>query len=90
MVFLGGYGGIAAAKYYERNGLHLDQAKKLASLLAEATGFDNYEEMMAPIRESHFADYPFISKVRLYALWISLHIGIALIGLALTGAILAN
>lgn len=90
MVFLGGYGGLAAAKYYERNGLHIDQAKKLASLLAETTGFENYEAMMAPVRESHLAGHPFISKVRLYALWISLHVGIALIGLALTGAILVS
>jgi hypothetical protein len=88
LVLLGVYGGLSAPKYYERNGLHLAQAKRLADALAELSGLENYEMMMQPVRDDYFSSHPFMSRVRLYVLWISLHVVLALIGLALSVIIL--
>jgi hypothetical protein len=90
LVPLGLYGALACAKYYERNGLHLEQAKRLADLLCEVSGLENYESMMAPVRSRYSSSHRIMSRVRLYAMWISLHLALAVLGAVLTIVVLAS
>jgi hypothetical protein len=90
MILLGTYGALASAKYYERNGLHLEQAEKLADLIMEKAGLQNYEEMMQPIRDEYFGKHPNISRMRLNKLWVALHVCVAGIGVILTLLVLVG
>ncbi len=90
LVGLGVYGVLACLKYHERSVLHHRAARlfsrriedRLPSLLIN----DGWAELHAQQRHR----FPRVFKVRLYALWIALHVGVAASGAALSLVIFAH
>ncbi len=79
---LGGYGALTVAKYYERASYHLSQARALTAVLVKM-GVLGSEEELAENRTRHYASFPRLHRVRLYHLWIGLHLGVCAYGIAL-------
>ena len=84
IILLGIYGSLTVAKYYERSRYHLQQARALTSTLRER-GDLGPEEPLDVARDGHLQQFPRLGTVRLHLLWVTLHIGITLFGLALLG-----
>ena len=83
VIVTGLYGALSAAKYHERADYHLSQARVLTRILVEADALPDSGAVLEEARQAHYGRYPRLSRLRLYWLWISLHIGIALYGAAL-------
>lgn len=88
-VLLGALGAMACAKYYERFQMHMTEAQKLRKRLDETHPQLQLEQDWASARSEHSRRYRWLYRVRLHHLWVGLHIGIAVLGLVLTIAILA-
>ncbi|WP_395758516.1 hypothetical protein OIE82_08495 [Streptomyces althioticus] len=78
----GVYGAVAVAKYYERASYHLTQARALTRDLADR-GVLGSDEGLARARAAHYREFPRLHRIRLYRLWVGLHLAIAFYGLAL-------
>uniref|UniRef100_A0AAU2A2Y0 Uncharacterized protein n=1 Tax=Streptomyces sp. NBC_00093 TaxID=2975649 RepID=A0AAU2A2Y0_9ACTN len=84
MTFLGLYGVIACLKFRERFDLHNKLAVTLRDqVLALHPGLE-VQAAWSSAYGAHLSKYPRLFKVRLYALWVVLHAGIALVGSALS------
>lgn len=82
IVVIGVYGALAVAKYHERAAYHLSQARALTKLLVELGSLGSEEELDRQ-RNAHYREFRLLHRVRLYAIWASLHVLISLYGLAL-------
>ncbi|CAL9582094.1 hypothetical protein SUDANB106_05067 [Streptomyces sp. enrichment culture] len=78
----GVYGAVAVAKYYERASYHLSQARALTRDLTDQ-GVLGSDERLVRARAAHYRAFPRLHRIRLYRLWIGLHLTIALYGLSL-------
>ena len=83
IVVVGLYGAIAVAKYHERADYHLSQARALTQALIEAGALANHDNVLDEFRATHYHKYPRLHRLRLNWLWIGLHFGIAVYGVAL-------
>jgi transcriptional regulator with XRE-family HTH domain len=88
-VLLGTFGAMACAKYYERFQMHMTEAQILRKRLDEAHPRLRLENDWTAARSEHSQRYRWLYQLRLHHLWVGLHIGIAIVGLALTIAELA-
>lgn len=79
---LGIYGALTVAKYYERATYHLSQARALTATLA-SLGTLGPESELDERRAEHYRQFPRLHRLRLHHLWVSLHLGVTLYGLAL-------
>jgi hypothetical protein len=89
MIGTGLYGALAVAKYHERARYHLMQARALTKTL-EDSGVLPDDSRLQSFRDSHYADYPRLHKVRLHLLWTGLHLAIAVYGVVLAVVILVG
>ena len=76
------YGALATAKYHERAHYHLLQARALTNTL-KAMNVLADDPHLAQYRETHYAAYPRLSRIRLHWLWTGLHLTIAVFGAVL-------
>ena len=83
IVVTGLYGALAAAKYHERAGYHLQQAQALTRVLVEAGGLADSSIALGEFRQAHYREYPRLSRLRLHWLWTRLHLGVAVYGAVL-------
>jgi hypothetical protein len=83
VVGVGLYGAVTAAKYHERADYHLTQARVLTRTLREMGALTADDAPQRQSREAHYRAYPRLHRVRLYLLWIGLHLGIAAFGVIL-------
>ncbi|MEV2193448.1 hypothetical protein AB0I02_21030 [Streptomyces phaeochromogenes] len=84
IALLGAYGAIACMKFRERSALHGLQALHLRVKLGNLHPGLEIEPGWADTYRTQEARYPRLNKIRLYALWVSLHIGITTVGCVLT------
>ncbi|CCH15576.1 hypothetical protein [Micromonospora lupini] len=87
---LGAYGGVLSAKYYERFRFHLAEAAALRQRLNERFAALDLEAMQAAVYTNQAAAFPRLIRIPLYGLWVTLHGIVAIAGLILTGAVIAN
>ena len=90
LVLLGIFGALSSAKYYERFKLHLREAGALRQKIDERFPQLGLGELAKETWRTQRLDYPRLTKIPLYGLWIALHIGITLVGALATLAILAR
>ncbi|MEU1164227.1 hypothetical protein ABZ372_27900 [Streptomyces sp. NPDC005921] len=80
MMLLGSYGALACMKYRERLALHDAQAVSLRKKLGDLHPGLSIEAGWADTYQSQQARFPKLFSLRLYALWVALHLGIATVG----------
>jgi hypothetical protein len=83
IIAAGGYGVLAAGKYYERATYYRGQARALTAHLVEAGVFPDTRDALAAARVEHAKQQPVLIHLGLYRLWIGLQLGISLVGLVL-------
>ncbi|MET8526774.1 hypothetical protein [Micromonospora sp. NPDC005172] len=83
IVMIGTFGAVLSAKYHERAAYHLGQARALTATLKDMKALGE-DVNIVERRQSHYAAFPRMNRVRLHALWTGLHVAVALYGLALT------
>ena len=88
LVVVGLFGAVASAKFYERFRLHNRQARRITDQLVEHLPDLAVDNAYTQARTQHNMRYRFLTKIRLHHLWISLHLAIAITGVALTVAIM--
>lgn len=84
MMLLGSYGALACMKYRERSALHCAQALSLRTKLGALYPSLSIERGWADTYRAQQARFPRLFRVRLYALWVALHAGVAVVGGVLT------
>jgi len=89
LVVVGLLGAVASAKFYERFRLHNRQARRITDQLAAFLPDLAVDDAYTEARTQHYAQYRFLTKIRLHHLWISLHLAIAATGFVLTVAIMS-
>lgn len=82
-VAIGLYGALAAAKFHERANYHLLQARALTKALVEAGALPDSKDALQEYRESHYANYPRLARIRLNWLWTGINLGVAVYGVVL-------
>lgn len=80
LLFLGIWGIVISAKYYERFRLHVCIVGRLMKWLEARHPKATLSELGAKAEQKHKPDHPVTSRVRLHWLWYSLHIGIVVLG----------
>jgi hypothetical protein len=84
MMLLGLYGALASLKYRERVALHAAQAQSLRGKLSTLHPRLEIESGWASTYGNQQAQFPRLFNLRLYAIWLVLHVGVAAIGITLT------
>jgi len=90
LCMLGIFGALIAAKYYERQQMHMSGAQTLRWRLNELFPELHIEEDWSQNRSRHQQRFTMLYKVRLYYLWVTMHVGIAVTGFVLTVVMLTN
>jgi hypothetical protein len=80
MAFLGLYGALSCLKYRERFALHTSRARRLRVELDRLDPSLSLEAGRREVKEQHRSRFPLLSRVRIYALWVVFHAGIAVGG----------
>ena len=89
LIVIGVFGVIATAKLYERFRYHYAVMREIRKNLETLQPDTALEASMEVAWQGHAKKYPFIStKIRLYAVWLTLHFLIAASGLVYTLVIL--
>ncbi|HWU10210.1 MAG TPA: hypothetical protein VN520_28200 [Streptomyces sp.] len=83
------YGAVTVAKYYERASYHLSQARALTRDLVDL-GILGTGERLAQARADHYRAFPRMHRIRLYRLWVILHVAVGLYGLSLLSVCVAT
>ncbi|MER5462038.1 hypothetical protein ABT010_15370 [Streptomyces sp. NPDC002668] len=84
MMLLGSYGALACMKYRERYALHDAQALSLRKKLGDLHPSLSIDSGWADTYRRQQARFPKLFRLRLYALWVALHVGVAAVGGALS------
>ncbi|WP_326668445.1 MULTISPECIES: hypothetical protein [unclassified Streptomyces] len=90
MALLGAYGVLACLKYHERSRLHGSQAHQLRLQLTELHPRIDLDAGWTQVFTEQRAQFPLLYRLRLYLIWVSLHAGICIGGLAMTIAALSR
>ncbi|MFE7778510.1 hypothetical protein ACFU5O_32455 [Streptomyces sp. NPDC057445] len=80
MMLLGLYGALSCLKYRERFSLHSSQARRLRIELGRIDPTFSIEAGRQETKRRHRSRFSFLVKIRLYALWVAIHAGVAVIG----------
>jgi hypothetical protein len=88
LIVLGLYGAIASAKLYERHQFHIERLKYWRKKLNELHPKTELEALKELAVQSHNARFPWLKNVRLYYLWVFLHLIIMIAGIVITAVIL--
>ncbi|MET9909973.1 hypothetical protein ABZZ74_24735 [Streptomyces sp. NPDC006476] len=84
MTLLGLYGALACLKYRERSALHAAQAQSLRGKLSALHAGLEIEPGWAGTYRDQQAQFPKLFNLRLYVIWLALHVGVAAIGITVT------
>lgn len=84
ITLLGAYGAVACMKFHERFALHDLQALRLRIKLGSLHPELEIESGWADTYRAQEARHPRLNRIRLYALWVALHVGITVGGFVLT------
>ncbi|SRR6266496_1833070 len=85
LIVLGLFGILASAKLYERAKLHSDRAKRLRKRIDELHPPLQAQALLDSSDEEHYLKYGILAtKIRLHAIWLTLHSMIALLGIVYT------
>ncbi|MFG1808222.1 hypothetical protein [Streptomyces sp. NPDC049040] len=84
MFMLGAFGAVACTKYGERWAVHYGQATALHRAIGLRHGSLDLPGLVAASRAEHQAEFPRISKVKIWVLWVGLHSAISAGGLVLS------
>lgn len=84
LTVLGIYGAIASEKLYERFQFFVNRGGRLSRRVDELHPNCKLVEINRDFEIQHKKEYPRLSRIRLHILWLSLHLAIALGGLALS------
>ena len=90
LIVLGVYGAIASQKLYERHCYFSDRSGLWRSKISQLHPQLEIDKIKAEAAFQHTQRFKRIEKVRLYRLWLMLHIFVALAGLMLTIIILSS
>jgi len=90
LIALGLFGSLVTVKLYELFHYHHDKAKAWQKRLDELHPTASANNLERAAENEHLRRYPLRRKLRLYALWIVLHVVIAGVGLILTAIVLAQ
>ncbi|MGA9348400.1 MAG: hypothetical protein WBW48_06285 [Anaerolineae bacterium] len=88
LIPLGLYGALTSAKLYERGEFHINITKFWRKQIAELCPDVQLLQLREMAKSDHAAKFRVLTKVRLHDLWLGLHIGIVLVGVVLTLAII--
>jgi hypothetical protein len=77
---LGLFGALISAKYFERFKMHMDGAQLLRRRLNDLHPELYLEDDWAANRLQHESNYRILARIRLEHLWVTTHLGIALLG----------
>lgn len=88
LIVLGVYGAIATEKLYERYTFHSERARHYLKRIDELHPTAQVWALRSQADAKHSAEAKRLVKLRLHALWTSLHVGISITGLVLTALIL--
>ncbi|MEV6506780.1 hypothetical protein OG194_21285 [Streptomyces sp. NBC_01288] len=80
MMLLGSYGALACMKYRERQALHDAQALSLRKKLGDLHPSLSIDAGWADTYQRQQLRFPKLFRLRLYALWVALHLGVAAAG----------
>lgn len=89
LIGMGLFGALMCAKYRERAGYHLSQARALTAAVIAAGNLPELGEALAQARDAHAARHRWMLRVRLGWMWIGLHLVVATLGGALLIVVLA-
>ena len=84
LILLGIYGAVTSQKLYERHCYFSDRAGLWRDKLSEIHPNLQISQIRNDARTQHSARFKRLEKIRLYSLWLILHLFVALIGLVLT------
>lgn len=91
LIFLSIYGILATYKYYERFRLHTTRVGRLMDKLDELEPSISLNEIEKIADTKHKTNFPRLSKIRLFRIWLFLHYGFSILGfINLIIAILKN
>lgn len=81
IAFLGVFGIITSAKYYERFRSAASHVGRAMEKLQKVCPDVDLDEIETKSKAVHYKRYPYLSKLRLHWLWQWLHVGILFVGL---------
>jgi hypothetical protein len=84
IVILGLFGALLCAKHYERFEMHAERYRKYRDELEQLLPSTKIRQLKEEADKKHNRRYPRLHKVRLFWLWVGIHLGIAVFGLALS------
>ncbi|QTR53199.1 hypothetical protein [Thiothrix unzii] len=84
LIILGLYGAIVSAKLYERHQFHISRLTSWRKKIDELNPDTKLEALKSEANISHYQRFPVIKKIKLYYLWMALHLMIAFGGVILT------
>lgn len=98
MMLVGAYGAVSTGKYFERWYRHWHRAAGYRSQLLELypeieLKLSRYSYSTAARKTDRYEEeatnrFPWLSKLKLYRLWVGFHLGVLLLGVALTIVVL--
>jgi hypothetical protein len=80
LIFIGIYGALITAKFYERSEVSMFLVKHWRKRIDELCPESRLLEYSKAALQEHAQNYTILRKVRLYFLWIFLHLSVAIIG----------
>lgn len=82
LVVVNVYGLIMSLKHYERSRLHVGVAGKYRDIISQASALagNTLNDMRSAGQSAHADRFPWIARVRAYALWSGLHLVLAVVG----------
>lgn len=86
---VGIFGTLACAKLSEAADFHLERARFLHGRIDELHPNAHLRKLREEADSKHKAAFPRLERLRVYQLWLALHVAIALIGIVLTLVIIA-
>jgi hypothetical protein len=94
MIVVGAYGAISSAKYFERwmrhwrrsAGYRAQLLRMYPDIEPTLQGFSySREQSKSDLYEMEISDrFPVLSKIRLHRLWVGFHVGVVVLGVALS------
>jgi len=90
LILVGIFGVLMSAKYYERFRLHLREAGAIRQKLDERYPELEITRLVTTAYDEQSQEFPYLTKLPLYGLWVSLHFGVFAVGALLTVLILAT
>ena len=90
LIVLGVYGALTSQKYYERHQFHIERARAWRKRLEELHPKSQINKVREEAIAKHSKKFKRLEKIHLHTLWLYLHMVITLMGIVLSGLIVAR